>query len=86
MSHRSRRIGIAAELLAAAKATHDPEGVLHGQRFWAKYSRSPNFGGSGRHYGNDGKRDRLNAGSNRLVGDILPLLIYLPRRNASIFS
>jgi hypothetical protein len=40
---------------AVQEATHDPEGVLHEQRFRAKYSRSPNFGGSGRRYSNDAK-------------------------------
>lgn len=32
---------------AIQEATHDPEGVLHEQRFQAKYNRSPDFGGSG---------------------------------------
>jgi hypothetical protein len=40
---------------AVQEATHDPEGVLHSQRFWAKYSSSPNFGGSGRRYDNGSK-------------------------------
>lgn len=44
---------------AVQEATHDPEGMLHSQRFWAKYSRSPNFGGSGRRYGNDAKPTTL---------------------------
>ena len=44
---------------AVQEATHDPEGVLHSQRFWAKYSRSPNFGGSGRRYDNDAKPTTL---------------------------
>ena len=35
---------------AVQEATHDPAGVLDGQRFWAKYGRSPHFGGSGRRY------------------------------------
>ena len=34
---------------AVQEATHDPEGVLHGQRFRAKYGCSPDFGGSGRY-------------------------------------
>lgn len=37
---------------AVQEATHDPKGVLHVQRFWAKYGCSPSFGGSGRHYDN----------------------------------
>src|SRR3954471_13200266 len=44
---------------AVQEAAHDPEGVLHGQRFRAKYGRSPNFGGSGRRYGNDAKPTTL---------------------------
>src|SRR5262249_16058527 len=44
---------------AVQEATHDPEGVLHSQKFWAKYNRSPNFGGSGRRYENGGKPTRL---------------------------
>ena len=44
---------------AVQEATHDPEGVLHSQRFWAKYSRSPNLGGSGRRYDNDAKPTTL---------------------------
>jgi hypothetical protein len=35
---------------AVQEAAHDPEGVLDGQRFRAKYGRSPQFGGSGRRY------------------------------------
>src|SRR5437660_2142559 len=34
---------------AVQEATHDPGGVLHGQRFQAKYGRSPDFGGPGRY-------------------------------------
>src|SRR5207245_7122494 len=30
---------------AVQEATHDPEGVLHSQKFRAQYNRSPNFGG-----------------------------------------
>jgi hypothetical protein len=33
---------------AVQEATHDPAGVLHRDRFRAKYGRSPDFGGSGR--------------------------------------
>src|ERR1700738_4620656 len=32
---------------ALQEAAHDPEGVLHGAKFRAKYGRFPNFGGSG---------------------------------------
>jgi hypothetical protein len=35
---------------AVQEAAHDPEGILHEQRFWAKYQGSPNFGGSGRRH------------------------------------
>jgi hypothetical protein len=34
---------------AVQEAAHDAEGVLHPQRFRAKYGRSPNFGGIGRY-------------------------------------
>src|SRR5882672_1693170 len=44
---------------AVQEAMQDPEGVLHGERFWAKYHQSPNFGGSGRRYGNDTKPTTL---------------------------
>src|SRR6516225_2767468 len=44
---------------AVQEATHDPEGVLHSQKFWAKYNRSPNFGGSGRRYENGSKPTTL---------------------------
>ena len=40
---------------AVQEATHDLRGVLHSQKFWAKYNRSPNFGGSGRRYENRSK-------------------------------
>jgi hypothetical protein len=33
---------------AVQEATHDPKGVLHRERLWAKYAHSFNFGGSGR--------------------------------------
>lgn len=44
---------------AVQEATHDPEGVLDRGRFYAKYGRSLNFGGSGRRYANDGKPTTL---------------------------
>jgi hypothetical protein len=37
---------------AVQEAAHDPEGVLHRERFRARYGRSPDFGGSG-HYPRD---------------------------------
>jgi hypothetical protein len=37
----------------------DPEGVLHGQRFWAKYHLMPNFGGSGRRYSDEAQPTTL---------------------------
>lgn len=44
---------------AVQEAMQDPEGVLHDERFGAKYHQSPNFGGSGRRYGNDAKPTTL---------------------------
>lgn len=31
------------------EATHDPLGELHGQQFWAKYGRAPDYGQGGRY-------------------------------------
>jgi hypothetical protein len=38
---------------AVQEAAHDPEGVLHGPSFRAKYGRTPDFGGSGGRYTRD---------------------------------
>lgn len=44
---------------AVQEATHDPDGMLHGQQFRAKYGRSPDFGGSGRRYDGNKKPTTL---------------------------
>jgi hypothetical protein len=44
---------------AVQEATYDPEGVLDEARFAAKYGRSPDFGGSGRRFNNDGQPSLL---------------------------
>ena len=41
------------------EATHNPGGILHLDKFQAKYGRSPDFGGSGRRYGKSPPPTRL---------------------------
>jgi hypothetical protein len=66
---------------AVQEAAHDPEGVWHGQRFRAKYGRSPDFGGAGR-YRSEGRPTTLRLFFPR--GLVLPrdlremLLTFVP--------